>query len=111
MSFAHKERETDRKLDGYYLKRLNHMVDKLFDEAAKRQWTWEKIAEESGLSRNTVYNLGARVTKYPQYRTVELLAHALGGRLTFTKTKEGRHPKRTWTLKLFSGRRRKKKAA
>jgi hypothetical protein len=109
MAKRKKERDPERKLDGPYAQRLNAIIDKLFDVAAKKHWTWEQMAEESGLSRSTIFNLGSRLTKYPQHRTVELLARALGGRLAFVKGEEAKHPKPTWTLKLFSGRRKKDK--
>lgn len=110
-----KERTTERKLDGHYTAALNRLIDRLFEVAAKKQWTWEKMAEESGLSSSTIHNLGGRVTRWPQYRTVELLARALGGRIDFVKAQEGKQPRPTFTLnkttlKLFSGRRKRKTA-
>lgn len=101
-----KERTTERKMDAHYEKALNRIVDKLFELAKAKQWTWEQMAEESGLSRTTIYALGARETRWPQYRTVELLAKALGGRMDYVKGTEGKLPKRTWTLKIFGGKRK-----
>lgn len=101
----------ERKFDGHYFKALNILVDKLFDAAAKRKWTWEQIAEESGLASTTIHNLGARITKHPQYRTVELLARSLGGKIDFVKGQVGKRTKPAWTLKIFSGRRKKQQEA
>lgn len=97
----------EQKFDSHYYKALSILVDKLFDQAAKRQWTWEQMAEESGLASSTIHNLGARVTKHPQYRTVELLARALGGKIDFVKGEIGKRSKPAWTLKIFGGRRKK----
>lgn len=103
-----KERSTERKFDAHYQKALNVLVDKLFEVAAKKGWTWEQISEESGLARHTIFNLGARVTRWPQYRTVELLARALGGKIDFVKGEIGKRTKPAWTLKIFGGRRKVK---
>lgn len=91
----------ERKMDSVYLPSLDALVDVLFQEAYDRHWTWVEIARQSGLSYSTVKKLGSRETNYPQYRTVELLAHALGGGVTFSKTK-GKKQKITWTPKLFA---------
>ena len=100
---ARKAKSAERKMDAQYLRALNKLVDELFTIAdQQRHWTWETLADKSGLSRQTIYKLGARVTKYPQYRTVELLAHALGGRLSFSKSAATAVGKRQWTLKMFT---------
>lgn len=100
----------EKKFDGHYYKALNILIDKLFDQAAKKKWTWGQIADESGLALTTVHNLGERITKHPQYRTVELLARCLGGKIDFVKGEVGTRKKPAWTLKIFSGRRKAKAA-
>lgn len=96
------KRSDERKLDGVYFASLNRLVDKLFEIAAKRLWTWEKLANESGLSASTIHNLGDRTTKYPQFRTVELLARSLGGKLDYrvgtVKQPAGRVTLKIWDL-------------
>lgn len=104
-----KERTTERKMDAAYHKALNRLVDRLFELAKAKQWTWEQMAEQSGLSRGTIYALGSRETRWPQYRTVELLAKALGGRIDYVRGEVGTKApavKKTWTLKIFGGRRK-----
>ena len=115
MAKRKKQRASGRKNDAVYFRSLNRLVDELFDIAAKqKKWTWDKMADESGLSRETIYKLGARLTKYPQYRTVELLAVALGGSLAHKPIKtSAANARPRWTLKLLTvfNAPRKRKAA
>jgi hypothetical protein len=76
---------TERKNDHVYFRDLNALVDELFKIAAKQHWTWEQMADRSGVSRQTIFKLGMGDTRYPQLRTVGLLAYALGGRLIYNK--------------------------
>jgi hypothetical protein len=57
---------------------LNRTVDDIFDEAYRRGWTWVKLASESGMSYNTVSNLGNRITFLPQLRTIYRMAKSVG---------------------------------
>jgi len=59
-----------------YEQYLDKVIDVLFTEAYTR-FTWEEWAIEAGVSKTTVYRLGMRLTKYPQLRTVMLLAKAV----------------------------------
>lgn len=72
-----------RKYSIQYERALNRLVDKLYQEAFARGWSWEKMAEKSGLALQTVCNLGNYVTRVPQFRTVELIAQSLGGSLVY----------------------------
>lgn len=72
-----------RKLSAQYERALNNLVDKLYQEAYARSWSWEKMAERTDLSLQTIVNLGNYVTRIPQFRTVELIAQALGGSLVY----------------------------
>jgi len=85
-----------------YINSLNQLVDVLFEEAFSRQLTWSVLAKQSGLSYSTVKNLGTRKTKYPQYRTVQLLAHSLGGKVAFSKGNLGHRQPIAWTPKVFA---------
>jgi hypothetical protein len=100
-----KTKHTEKKNDGVYFHSLNTLVDRLFEVATKQQWTWERIADESGLSRYTIYNLGMGITRYPQFRTVELLAWSLGGTLSYSKQRTkgtaSSTKQRRWILKFF----------
>lgn len=89
-----------RKMDSVYMPSLRILVDHLFQEAYNQQWTWNELAKQSGLSYTTIHNLGTYATRYPQLRTIQLIAHALGGHVKF---EQGKHHKQriTWTPKVF----------
>lgn len=95
---------TDRS-DKAYFKALNSLIDVLFQEAFKQKLDWSDMGSLSGLSVETVRRLGARETRFPQFRTVEKLANALGGHLDFSASAKRRIIKKTWTLKIFANRR------
>jgi hypothetical protein len=73
--------------DKAYFSDLNKLVDHLYKVATDQQWTYTKLAQESGLTKKTIDNLGSRKTQFPQYRTVQNIAVALGGRVDFIKGK------------------------
>jgi len=70
------EREEFEK-DKPYFKELDRILDVLFEVAADRNMGWQELATSSGLSIQTVINLGERWTRRPQFRTVCLIAGAL----------------------------------
>lgn len=72
-----------RKNDTEYFQSLDQLINKLFEEAAAKKWEWKDLARKAGISESTVNNLGDRKTNYPEYRTVALLAKALGGSIVF----------------------------
>lgn len=72
-----RKRTKDVKDDTTYFKQLDTILDELFEIAHHRGLSWSDIAKESGLSYQTVVNLGERWTKRPHYRTVLLIANAL----------------------------------
>lgn len=90
-----------RKNHRVYVDSLNHLVDELFEAAFKDGMTWSQIATGSGLAYSTVRKLGERVTRYPQYRTVLLIANAVGGSVQFKKGALGQRCY-TWTPKVFA---------
>lgn len=61
-----------------YFNDLHKIVDQIFMEACDLEWTWSHLAEQAGICYTTVDNLGMRRTKRPQYRTVYMLAVAVG---------------------------------
>ena len=87
-----------------YFHSLNYLIDKLFTEAFRQKLSWGELSDKSGLSVSTIMNLASRKTRYPAYRTVQLLAHGLGGKVVFSTGHVGRRTKVAWALKLFSGR-------
>jgi DNA-binding phage protein len=97
--------KAERKMDRVYFKSLNDLVDHLFEVASKQQWTWDQIAKESGLAKATIYRLGMGLTRYPQFRTVELLSYSLGGSLRYTKSRHqgtaSSTKERRWILKFL----------
>jgi len=60
-----------------YEKYLNKTVDKLFQAAYEDNLTWSEFADKARVSKQTVYNLGTRKTRFPQLRTVFRLAKAV----------------------------------
>lgn len=69
--------KTDFNNDELYFEEIDRILDDLFELAEDRGLEWKDIARLSGLSIQTVINLGERWTKRPQYRTVILIAWAL----------------------------------
>lgn len=57
----------------------NRILDDIFDIASDiHGWNVNELATRSGLAWNTVENLNSNVTKFPQFRTIILLAKAVG---------------------------------
>ena len=69
-----------------YFRELHLLVDKIYNEAAEYEWTWNQLAEEAGLAYRTVSNLGDRKTKWPRFSTVWRLAKAVGYDLVIKTT-------------------------
>lgn len=63
---------------------LEAIVDDIFEIAADiHDWDWADLAKKAGLAKATVYNLGNRKTRLPQFRTVNRLIRAVSqGRAT-----------------------------
>ena len=77
----------------WYFDQLDKILDELFEIAAEEfgMQAWNELAKRSGLAYSTVVNLGERWTKRPQYRTVLLIAKAVGRDVTLkTGKKKGR---------------------
>jgi len=91
-----------------YFRSLNAVIDRLFQEAFKQRLNWYEMGKLSGLSNETVRRLGRRETQRPQFRTIELLANALGGKLEFEATTKRVKIKRSWTPRVFDGRSKKR---
>jgi DNA-binding phage protein len=70
-----------------YFKELDRLLDELFEESSTRGLTWGQLAEKAGVSTKTVQNLGERWTKRPQFRTVMLIASALGQKIELVSKK------------------------
>lgn len=74
-----------RKLEPHYVDDLQRRVDAIFVRAKeiwppKREdpyFCWRMLANTSGLTRTTVYRLGYRETRFPEDRTLALLAMAV----------------------------------
>jgi DNA-binding phage protein len=66
-----------------FINKLHKLVDEIFDMAKdEHDWTWTQLARNAGVSYLSVKNLGERHTKYPLFRTVHRLAHAVGLNIT-----------------------------
>lgn len=64
-----------------YKRALNDFIDQLFKWADAEGWSWANFADEANLAHSTVYLIGDRVTTLPRFKTVYLLARAVGARL------------------------------
>jgi lambda repressor-like predicted transcriptional regulator len=62
----------------HYERFLEKVTDDIFEAACMEGLTWIGLSNKSGLSTTTVYNLGNRDTRFPQLRTIFLLAKAVG---------------------------------
>jgi hypothetical protein len=108
MARKRKKQRDEKSVDHDYLERLNVLVDQLFQAACDKQMTWVQLAGKSGLSASTVHNLGERITRFPHYRTMELLARAVGGRLTFKDGEQAKAKlKISWTPESFRSKRKR----
>ena len=92
----------ERRNDSVYLPSLKQVVDVLFEHAYRKHWTWAQLARQSGLSYSTVKSLGMYKTKYPQLRTVQLIAHALGGQIAYERGQKKWKLGKTLTPKVFA---------
>ncbi len=63
--------------DREYYKILDKVVDEVFQKAAMLDLTDADLARVTGLSYPTILNLDNRVTRYPQLRTVIMLAKGM----------------------------------
>lgn len=70
-----------------YERFLTKLTDQLFDAAYMEGLTWIGFAKRAGLAYTTVYNLGMRITRYPQLRTIYKLAKAVGMDVKIIKEK------------------------
>jgi hypothetical protein len=66
-----------RKPEAKYETFLDDLIDEIFEEAAK-EWTWSEFAKEAGVAYTTVCRLGERITRFPELRTIYLMAGAVG---------------------------------
>ena len=75
---AKRSKKRKRVAEKDYLDALHLCIDGLFEVAAKQYGLdWNALAEKSGVSRATVHNLGNRVTRFPEFRSVYLIAKAV----------------------------------
>lgn len=70
-----------------YWASLDAMLDVIYADALRQNWTYARFAEESTLSAGTVSRIGRRRTERPQFRTILLLARAVGREVSL---KEGK---------------------
>jgi hypothetical protein len=78
----------------WYYDELDRVLDELFEVATEEfgMQAWKELAERSGLAYNTIVNLGERWTKRPQYRTVLLIAKAVGRDIALKAEKKKGRP-------------------
>jgi len=75
----------DREPEQDYVRELNRLVDAIYQDATDRGWSWIDLAGEAGVAVTTVYHLGERQTRFPEFRTVFRLAAAVGMQLQLQK--------------------------
>jgi Fe-S oxidoreductase len=61
-----------------YYRLLNELLDEMFYFAERHDLTWADMARLSGVTYQTVCNLGDRWTVFPLLRTVLMLAKGIG---------------------------------
>lgn len=61
-----------------YQSKLRDVVGSVFDATDRLGFSWAQLATEAGVCPATVYNLGNRKTRFPQFRTLYVLAYAVG---------------------------------
>ena len=85
----------------WYYQELDRILDELFEDAVKMGYTnWNRIAEASGLTHNCISNLGERITKRPQLRTVLMLARAVNKTIVFKATETASRSKPKLRLRV-----------
>ena len=76
---------------------LDRIVDEIYDAAYRRDWSWSDLAKFSGLCYQTVWLIGERRTRFPQWMTIFKMAKACQLHLTFQPTRRSTvkdaHPK------------------
>lgn len=90
-----------RPLPQGYERDLERIVDEIFNEAFRRDWTWADLARFAGLNHHTVWRLGERMTKVPQFLTFWKLCRAVQFSIQMTPTR----------ISLVKERRQQAKAA
>lgn len=73
--------------DGAYWKDLNEVLDIIFEEAKRLKMTWGKLAASSGLAETTIFNLGNRFTRRPQFRSIRNVGLAVGMKIEMKRNK------------------------
>lgn len=68
-----------RKAERDYLTALHQLIDELYEIAwVDKGWSWHELARQSGVSTSTIVRLGNRETRFPEFRSVWLIAKAVG---------------------------------
>jgi len=81
-----KEAKDFKESDIEYFKQLEVLVNQIIDKAVLvNKWSFKTLANKADLSPKTVDNLGNFQTKFPQFRTVQKLATAIGWNIKFSK--------------------------
>lgn len=72
-------RTRNRKMEPDYKRTLHAYIDAIFERSADIYgWQWPELARKAGISYATVRKLGSYETRFPEMRTVYLLAKAVG---------------------------------
>jgi hypothetical protein len=75
-----------RRCERMYLTALHKLADEIFAIShTTHGWDWRRLASEAGLGYSTVQRLGSRITRFPEQRTITLLAKAVGMEVTIKK--------------------------
>ncbi len=73
--------------DRAFFRTLHGLIDLLFSEALTLHGlTWGQLAVKSDLAYQTVLNLGNRVTRWPQFKTIYKIARAVGYEIELSAT-------------------------
>ena len=81
-----KEAKQYKESDVEYFNQLEKLVNQIIDKAVLvNKWSFKTLAAKADISHKTVENLGNFQTKFPQFRTVQKLATAIGWDIKFAK--------------------------
>lgn len=108
MKRKHKPRAFKRPAPDGWLEDLHRLIDVIFEQAYRRDWTWADLARFSKLSYYTVWRLGERDTRYPQTLTVWKLARAVNMSIKIVENRASVVKDRKNIAKLDAGRKARK---
>jgi hypothetical protein len=84
---ADSPRKFKREMPKGYEFDLDRVIDIIYEEAYRRDWSWADLARFAGLCYHTVWMIGERRTRFPAHMTIFKLSKAVQLRVTFERTR------------------------